>query len=53
MIHARVGLLIFLCLFTDNMKWDTNVTKKIGQFGAIFSHITYQNLKYEGCMLGT
>ena len=35
------------------MKCDTSVTGKIGCFGSTFGHLTYQNLEFEGCMLGT
>ena len=29
------------------------MTGKIGCFGSTFGHLTYQNLEFEGCMLGT
>ena len=43
----------FHVFYTDDMKCDTSVTEKTGCFGTDLSHLTYQNLEYDGCMLDT
>ena len=43
----------FHVFYTDDMKCDASVNEKTGCFGTDLSHLTYQNLEYEGCMLDT
>ena len=40
----------FHVFYTDDMKCDASVNEKTGCFGTDLSHLTYQNLEYEGCM---
>ena len=53
MTEARGVWRFFHVFYTDDMKCDTSVNEKTGCFGTDLSHLTYQNLEYEGCVLGT